>query len=138
VTTSWLAAAVRADPSRFPAAVVVQALPGPLLLRADPSPAFPVAEVLAIESGDPEVVACGLPGLRGAGSPLPASWGAMLATMPADCAARGFLDAIEHRLLSQRLAVDCARQLTNQPILLPCWRPWRVYQKVPQVRMLGF
>lgn len=110
----WLADAVRAAPARFPAAVVAGALSDlPLRWRADPSPAFPGTEVRAIESGDPTVVELGLPGLRGAGSPLPSAWCTLLAQLPEGSAARGLVDAIEHRQLAQRLAVACARPVDD-------------------------
>lgn len=110
----WLAEAVRLAPARFPAAVVVEALAGqPLHLRADPSPAFLAEEVHALMAGDPPVLELGLPGLRGAGSPLPSAWCTILATLPPASAAHGLIDLIEHRLLGQRLAVEGLRPVDD-------------------------
>jgi predicted component of type VI protein secretion system len=114
VSPHWLAQAVRSAPTRFPAVVAVDALAGTRLeLRADPSPAFPADEVRAVVDGDPTLLELGLPGLRGAGSPRPSSWLAILATLPADSAARGLIDAIEHRLLEQAIAVERARPVDD-------------------------
>lgn len=109
---AWLAAAVAAAPHRFPAAVAVKALGGARPpLQSDPSLALPAGEVVSI--GDDGVVTLALPGLRGAGSPLPGPWLSLIDALPADSAASGILGLVEGRVLHHRVGAELARAVDD-------------------------